>query len=329
MKIQVKVIILFVLAAQVTIIGYLTYKLITYNQNIRGVFTFNSLKSSDFERNLKSELKYFYEPRPDTVQSENTLDSPPNTVQYIINSSGENDNHTHTIIKTAGTYRIITIGDSFTFGQFVETAKNYPHQLEQLLNTNLQCDNIKKFEVINLGVPGYDIQYSVERYRLRGSPYHPDLVLWFLKDDDVQLINERILPIEIKYKSTLTPEDITSYRKKGIYYPDWWLAEIDFQKSTNEKTLLSTQLSYLVELNNFYQGPLLIFTFPVTQTKYKELFQHYTASRHGIFFFDGITNIYRSSNLHFPDAHPTEQGYKLIVNDVFNYIEANKIIACN
>ena len=84
---------------------------------------------------------------------------------------------------------------------FVNTKDNWSKKLEDILNKNLsKCNKINKFEVINLGEYGYDIQYSVERYKIRRQKYKPHLILWFLKNDDFEEINEIMRENEEKYK---------------------------------------------------------------------------------------------------------------------------------
>ena len=134
-------------------------------------------------------LKYFYEPKPNTNEVDKADWFPYETI-YTINSDSLNERFEYSVNKPKGTYRIITLGDSFTFGQYISTPNNYSELLEEMLNKTLRCRSINRFEVINLGVPGYDIQYSVERFKVRGQKYYPNLVLWLLQDGDFDEITE-------------------------------------------------------------------------------------------------------------------------------------------
>ena len=115
-----------------------------------------------------SKLEYFFEPNPN------------NSEDYSTNQDLLNERFNYATEKGQSTFRIIAIGDSHTYGLYVETRKNYPELLENMLNDQVICGLYSKFEVINLGVPGYDLSYSYERFRRRGVKYKPDLVIWFV-----------------------------------------------------------------------------------------------------------------------------------------------------
>lgn len=89
--------------------------------------------------------------------------------------------HEYSLAKPKDTYRIIGIGDSFTFGSSVKLEESYLKQLESMLNPG---DRKIKYEVINLGVPGYDLENKLEILTKKGLAYHPDLVIIQLYVDD-------------------------------------------------------------------------------------------------------------------------------------------------
>ena len=142
----------------------------------------------------KGELKYFFEPA-----SNKNLKYHTDWLKYdyvnTINSDSLNDRYDYNIKKDNTIYRIITLGDSFTYGAYVNTPENYSEVLEDLLNTRLKCNRINKFEVINLGVGAYDIRYEVERFKKRGIKYTPDLVVWLLHGWNFQIVNEYYMPL--------------------------------------------------------------------------------------------------------------------------------------
>jgi lysophospholipase L1-like esterase len=95
------------------------------------------------------------------------------------------------IEKAKNTFRILALGDSFTFGQGVEESDVYTSVLESELSARYPE---KKIEVVNTGVMGYSaIDEMNLLYRL-GDFLDPDLVLVGFYDNDV------------KHSLTVTPE---------------------------------------------------------------------------------------------------------------------------
>lgn len=117
-----------------------------------------------------------------------------NEVKYRHNSDGLNSIREYTLQKNKDTVRIAALGDSFTYGMYMNTKDNWVSSLEKKLNAQ-ECGK-KVFEVLNFGVPGYDIEYTLERSRVRAEQYNPDLFIWFIKSDDFSDSKELSAPIE-------------------------------------------------------------------------------------------------------------------------------------
>lgn len=77
--------------------------------------------------------------------------------------------------KTAGSFRILCLGDSITFGLDVDDNQTYPHQLEQILKQTTSAPS--KPEVINAGVWGYTSRQGLIYLREKLLQFHPDLVI--------------------------------------------------------------------------------------------------------------------------------------------------------
>ena len=78
-------------------------------------------------------------------------------------------------LKGKNTYRIVAVGDSFTFGSVVPYEATYPFQLEALLN-DVPTSTLK-YEVINFGYPGYDPIKEAAILEKAGFDFQPDLVI--------------------------------------------------------------------------------------------------------------------------------------------------------
>ncbi len=71
-------------------------------------------------------------------------------------------------------YRIVSIGDSCTYGLGVKKEAPYPRVLEQLLN---QKAGFHRYEVLNLGVAGYTSYLGLTQLRKLALRFRPDLVI--------------------------------------------------------------------------------------------------------------------------------------------------------
>jgi len=97
------------------------------------------------------------------------------------NSLGFRDTREYSLQKAAGTFRILVLGDSVTFGHGAVYETSYPYVLEQRLR-DWRPD--VKWEVWNLGVPGYNTAQELAYLNEVGGRYQPDLVIvgFFLND---------------------------------------------------------------------------------------------------------------------------------------------------
>ena len=80
--------------------------------------------------------------------------------------------------RTPGRYRILAIGDSWTFGFRLEEPDSYPRPLETVLNQRARASGEPaNIEVINSGVIGYSTAQEAAYLRARGARFEPDLIV--------------------------------------------------------------------------------------------------------------------------------------------------------
>lgn len=103
-------------------------------------------------------------------------------VQVTTNSHGLRDRE-YSESKPEGTYRIVMLGDSTTFGWGVPFDETIPKILERELNRS-GIPGYKNCEVLNAGVGNYDTVQEVAHYQTLDSVFHPDLVIldYFIND---------------------------------------------------------------------------------------------------------------------------------------------------
>jgi hypothetical protein len=97
-----------------------------------------------------------------------------NLIHIRINAAGFRDEWDYPTAKPPGTYRVVVLGNSFTFAGKVALADTAPKQLETLLN---QSDPSRHYQVLNGGIPGYHTEQELLLLEERALAYQPDLVI--------------------------------------------------------------------------------------------------------------------------------------------------------
>jgi len=96
------------------------------------------------------------------------------SITVSINSHGLRGSETP-YEKPPATYRILNLGDSVAMGWGVHVEDTYGQQLEALLNEEETGD--LRYEVINAGVPGWNLENALAYLQAEGLKYEPDLIL--------------------------------------------------------------------------------------------------------------------------------------------------------
>lgn len=94
----------------------------------------------------------------------------------FISSAGLRDRE-YTVPKPAGVFRIAVVGDSIAYGFGLPRSDALPQQLEDVL-ADYHSRRVSRFEVLNFGVSGYNIDQVVETVRTRVSRFQPDLIVY-------------------------------------------------------------------------------------------------------------------------------------------------------
>jgi len=309
-----KLLILILIIIEILIIFFVGSKIINKKKT-----KFIPLNKENIKKPITSSYKYYYEPTSGELFEPISWDKG-KTVKYTINKDTIRAKREYSINKDKNKIRIITIGDSFTYGQMEEDENTYPKQLENKLNDKSR----NKYEVINLGVPGYDTAFAAERYRLRGEKYKPDLVLWFLIDNDFTNISELELGMAEYYEKNLPEEERKKYEKIYGDYVDAALGSQDVLKRLTSEGIVKKSLKEIEKLSSILKNKLIIMTFEHLDHEYKEGVKK-ICLKNKCQFIDNLPNIYLNNKLYFPDDHPTRYGYEKIVNYLYPKILKIKI----
>ena len=269
-----------------------------------------------------SRFEYFYEPDPKSHKK--VLKQVPYPESYTINKDALNERFDYSIKKPADIFRIAVLGDSSTFGLLVKTKDNWTEKIEDLLNQRINNPKIKKIEVINLAVHGYDIPYEVERFRRRGLKYNPDLVLWFISDGNFFQFNEVMFEKMGRIEEEMNKiGELEKEIAKGNYYPAWEKALEETKKEIGEAGYFSIIKSYLDSFRQDYTGNLIIIG-PSLSEKVKQLLTEALGEEK--VYFNSISSI-NDQQYHFPKyGQINELGHQMISNEVFHFIMENKLI---
>ncbi|HEY4475829.1 MAG TPA: SGNH/GDSL hydrolase family protein [Candidatus Paceibacterota bacterium] len=94
---------------------------------------------------------------------------------YEINSHGFRGSE-FSVQKPAGTFRIIALGDSTTFGLFVDEAETYYKRLEKMLAKDFAPLKLR-IEIISAGMPGFTSYQGYQLFKKELRRYDPDMIL--------------------------------------------------------------------------------------------------------------------------------------------------------
>ena len=276
--------------------------------------------------------------------------------EILINSKGFVGNE-FTVEKPIGTYRIVAVGDSCTFGGSWNQA--YPYFLERLLSSS----TTSKFEVINAGIEGYNSTFALARIREEVIPLSPDLVIIYIGWNDLMKVNPDNLSKRGRYTWLATFID-KSYLMKALnkllfYYLRPMVQKPKLESSEQDlhvfdqfvPTVYEENLERMVLAVKEGGARVLLLTRPtvavldMTQEDIakQDLFFPYFAGTYSLGKFlslhdsynrsvlrvadkyqvpvvdlDRIVNGYPKPDLFWDTMHPSEKGQRLIAKVLFN-----------
>ena len=121
--------------------------------------------------------------------------NPESKTTWVINSQGLRSKEIP-YNKPNRTFRIVGLGDSFTFGFAVGQEETLLNRLEELLNSNIKTGKaISRFETVNMGVGGYGTVAQLYMLQKEGLRYQPDMIVLaiFVGNDVYDSLKEKNL----------------------------------------------------------------------------------------------------------------------------------------
>ncbi len=127
--------------------------------------------------------------------------------------------------KQPGSYRILLLGDSFTFGSgVVDDAAIWPAIVERRLAELRPLDGVTRYEVLNGGVAGSLTDTWVALFQQQRELFRPDLVLavFFLRDGTrLEQVQERLADDNL---ATIRADPLAGISTAYRYHRERWLA---------------------------------------------------------------------------------------------------------
>lgn len=242
-------------------------------------------------------------------------------VHYQTNGDALRETKDYNIDKPINTFRIITLGDSFTYGQHVDTDQNWTELLEDKLNS-IDC-GYDKIEVINLGMGGFDIQYLVKRYQDIGAKYNPDLILWFENGTGFSRFLELMMPFANECDSDKSIDN--EKQKKEIFNYCWSQATKKVNKLYDRDSLNNIIYD---SFNKFFQSAaenktIIFYYNDAWSTEKKEIINHLKSDHSKVTFASIIPTPTEENTL--ADGHPDKNQHKIISDSVYAFLLKNKL----
>ena len=285
------------------------------------------LQSDVYTKAPSSQFPHFFEPKANERIVDHTSWLREKVV-YTINADSLHERMNYSVMKASDTFRMITLGDSFTYGLLVNTAENYPEQLEDMLNANV-CTAAQHFDVINLGVPAYDVGFSAERFRFRGIKYKPDAVVWFMNEFTMSFLADYKTRLENEYVKEITEEEMRAQEKLGVYYYPGARAFRDMAAQVPQGEIIGKEASYLQNFSAVYQGPLVIVAnnWSMWHPLAKLAVINYAMFRPSTWIYRSLPSLERDGGL-LEDGHPNTHGHRMIASGIRDYLGKQGLLPC-
>jgi lysophospholipase L1-like esterase len=254
------------------------------------------------------------------------------------------------ITKKRGALRILAVGDSCTFGPGLDLDSTYPSQLAALLRGAYPS---REIEVINCGVPGYNIDSEYAFIAHESLALDPDcIILSFIYNDST--INAGISPLDNAHFNTLkdffrrfyTYEFILSRlyriknRLKGLSAPHatYRVQELQLAYSDAYHGWLRTKTIFSL-LNDFSKSnaiPIIYVIYPKfenLENDYPYEFYHIAvkdALQGHRYVLDLLPFFLGKQSVSFWvadfDSHPNEHANAIIARAIYDFLQKNGLI---
>lgn len=296
-------------AAQIFVIGVLLTHIV---QPAIVTESYTPLAANTIYTHPSSTFAHYYEYRPGTNNIPSDDQVADREYDITINSDTIRSASEYTHKKPDRTFRVGLFGDSWTFGLFADENVIYSARLEEKLNQTGSCGGYDQFEVINFGVPGHDLQFSAERYRLRAVAYELDASLAFVTGHNlyrhIDLFQQKLI------ETQATSSDTDSYDSRKM------VAKNAVEAVHPQHAIRDLQFRALESIIEQADEPVVIYLTP-TIFNYEPgdvdtIVQHFNDS--ALVYVSDMT--WSKEYVFADDNHPNHIGHQRLADDLYEYI---------
>ncbi len=319
------------------------------------VRVFRPSPSVEQYRNNVSDPFLPFKPKPVSVSSGRSF-SDEFDYYYLHNSFGFRDVE-HTYIKDEGVYRILGLGDSFTYGVGADFEETYLYRLETLLNG--RAGEHPTVEIIKAGIPRYFSETELILLQEYGLEYSPNLVIvGFLPNDVIDTyfgLDAVVLDKSGYLKTRMAAElgqfgmwldqnshalrillrRLTAFRMSQLYEPHW--EDVYVENGFHEDDWRTVEDDYQRMLSTAGQIEADVLIVHIPQAGPWNESHYYPperlakwAAEHDAGFVDVLPAMVHSSigqRLYYEkDGHATPAGYAIIADEIFDYLTVSGIV---
>ena len=236
--------------------------------------------------------------------------------------------------KPDGTYRVLLLGDSQTFGHGVEHEETFGQVLERRLQEQLP---LARVEVINSGVGGYNLYQEAVYLVHEGLSFEPDLVVILFIGNDLELpiflistrgplATDRLYTGELiasLLRRDATTEPLHALVPNGLYVPREYLhmAGVEAYRVALRRIADATREHRIPVLNFVDEGiASLAFGSATTRAEIRELARSLGIVEPPFVFPNGF-------ELSADDAHLNPEGHRRLAAQMLDALRASETAA--
>jgi len=144
------------------------------------------------------------------------------------------------------TYRILSIGDSFTYGFLLKNCNSWPKKTE----TYVRNDGYTSVEIINGGIPGFNTKQEYEFFAKTTYRFNPDMIIIGFVINDATTLCSNCGAVTLKQKFD---EQIASTKNMFGLYTINYIKLTALQRKLTETTINEYSEPYEKESKEFQQ----------------------------------------------------------------------------